>query len=245
MVRDRVGGSNVSIRAVLFDVGGPIDTEVTMEGLVDEAIRAELEAQGIFVSDAEYEAANTWAVDSFAPRTYEAIVWKLADGREDVARRVTDRFRARARQRVGERAPGDDLFEERPSIRDLLGDLQSRGLQLGIVANQGAATLPKLEAHGLAHFFQHMGMSGLTGLTKPDVRVFVGAADALGMQPEECVVVGDRVDNDIFPAKSVGMRAVLFRTGRHRNQMPRSHMEVPDATVETVDELAEALDALI
>lgn len=189
--------------------------------------------------------ANTWAVESFAPRTYEAIIWKLADGREDVARRVTDRFRANFWQRVGERAPGHDLFEERPGIRELLGSLQSRGLLLGIVATQSAATLAKLEAHGLAHFFEHMGMTGLTGLAKPDVWVFVGAADALGVELEECVVVGDRVDNDIFPAKSVGMKAVLFRTGRHRKQMPRSHMEIPDATVETVDELAEALEALI
>ena len=235
----------MSIRAVLFDVGGPIDTEVTGERLIDEAIHAELEADGIDVSGTEYEAANAWAVDSFAPRTYEAIIWKLADRREDVARRVMDRFRARFRQRVGERPPGHDLFEERPGIRDLLGDLQNRGLLLAIVANQGEATLPKLEARGLAHFFQHMGMTGLTGLVKPDVRVFLRAADALGVEPEDCVVVGDRVDNDIVPAKSVGMKAVLFRTGRHRNQMPRSHMEIPDATVETVDELAEALDALI
>ena len=235
----------MSIRAVLFDVGGPINTEVTAERLIDETIRAELEAEGIDVSDAKYEAANAWAVDSFAPRTYEAIIWKLADGREDVARRLTDRFRANFWQRVGERAPGHDLFEERPGIRELLGDLQNRGLLLGIVANQGAGTLPKLEAHGLAHFFEHMGMTGLTGLVKPDVRVFVGAADALGVESEGCVVVGDRVDNDIFPAKSVGMKAILFRTGRHLNQMPRSHMEIPDATVHTVNELAEALDALI
>ncbi len=235
----------MSIRAVLFGVGGPINTEITGERLLDEAIRAELEAEGIHVSDSEYEAANTWAVDSFAPRTYEAIIWRLADGREDVARRVTDRFRAGFWQRVDERAPGHDLFEERPGIRELLADLQNRGLLLGIVANQGEATLPKLEAHGLAHFFQHMGMTGLTGLVKPDVRVFAGAAEALGVEPEECVVVGDRVDNDIFPAKNVGMKAVLFRTGRHRNQMPRSHMEIPDATIETVDELAEALEALI
>ena len=53
----------MSIRAVLFDVGGPINTEITGERLIDEAIRAELEAEGIHVSDSEYEAANTWAVD--------------------------------------------------------------------------------------------------------------------------------------------------------------------------------------
>lgn len=58
-------------------------------------------------------------------------------------------------------------------------------------------------------------------------------------------MVGDRIDNDIYPAKSLGMAAILFRTGRHRDQQPRTFDEVPDAEVTTVDGLATALDALI
>ena len=35
-------------------------------------------------------------------------------------------------------------------------------------------------------------------------------------------MVGDRIDNDIAPATTLGMRTVLFRTGRHAAQQPRS-----------------------
>jgi hypothetical protein len=41
------------------------------------------------------------------------------------------------------------------------------------------------------------------------------------------------------------MRTILFRTGRHRAQQPRSWLEVPDAEVEDVDGLRAALYALV
>ena len=41
----------MSIRAVLFDVGGPINTEVDHERLIDEGIRAALEAALLWMLD--------------------------------------------------------------------------------------------------------------------------------------------------------------------------------------------------
>jgi putative hydrolase of the HAD superfamily len=66
------------IRAVLFDVGGPINTEIEHERRVDAAIRAVLAAERIVVSDAEYAAASDWAVEHFAPDAHMAIIWQLA-----------------------------------------------------------------------------------------------------------------------------------------------------------------------
>ena len=58
-------------------------------------------------------------------------------------------------------------------------------------------------------------------------------------------MVGDRIDNDVAPAKLLGMRAVLFRTGRHIAQSPRSHEEAPDAEVRDSAELRSALGRLL
>ncbi len=68
------------IRAVLFDVGGPINTEIEHERRVDAAIRAALAAERIVVSDAEYAAASEWAVEHFAPDAHTAIIWRLTRG---------------------------------------------------------------------------------------------------------------------------------------------------------------------
>ena len=58
-------------------------------------------------------------------------------------------------------------------------------------------------------------------------------------------MVGDRIDNDIAPAKALGMAAILLRGGRHRRQRPRSPAEEPDAVVTDVLELEAAIDALL
>jgi ribonucleotide monophosphatase NagD (HAD superfamily) len=58
------------------------------------------------------------------------------------------------------------------------------------------------------------------------------------------MMVGDRIDNDIFPARLLGMKTVLFRTGRHLEQQPRTLDELPDHTVRTVEDLEAAILAL-
>jgi FMN phosphatase YigB (HAD superfamily) len=57
-------------------------------------------------------------------------------------------------------------------------------------------------------------------------------------------MVGDRIDNDIVPARLLGMRTIRFKCGRHAAQEPRSWTELPDATVTTPDELAAAIDRI-
>jgi putative hydrolase of the HAD superfamily len=62
--------------------------------------------------------------------------------------------------------------------------------------------------------------------------------------PADCLMIGDRIDNDIVPARLLGMRTIRFRCGRHAAQEPRSWNELPDAEVTTVDDLVAAIDRL-
>ena len=221
----------MTIRAVLFDVGGPLDTEVAAEAYIDQQIRLALAAEGVAVSDVEYAEANDWAVQSFAPNGYQCIVWRL--GGPDVAARIGSlHFPGRA-------------FELRPGIDQVIRDLHAEALLLGLAANQPAAIIAELDRHGLGQYFTHREVSGHHGFRKPDVRLFLRACEDLGVDPEECIMVGDRIDNDITPAKLLGMRTVLFRTGRHIAQQPRSLADVPDAEAWSVEELQSALDELI
>ena len=58
-------------------------------------------------------------------------------------------------------------------------------------------------------------------------------------------MVGDRIDNDIVPAKMLGMIAIRLVSGRHADQQPRSGAEVPHADVHSVAELDRAIHRLI
>ena len=149
------------------------------------------------------------------------------------------------RQRVRAMVGNLDVFQLRPEIDGLLRRLRERGLRLGIVANQPQAARERLARAGIGDLFEHQGLSGVSGVSKPDPRAFAGAAEALGVPAGACIMVGDRIDNDIVPAKALGMAAILFRGGRHRRQRPRSAAEEPDAVVTDVRELEEAIAVLL
>ncbi|MEO6398501.1 MAG: HAD family hydrolase [Tepidiformaceae bacterium] len=223
------------LRAVLFDVGGPIDTEVISEAEKDRAIRAAMEAEGIEVSDAAYSAANDWAVAAFAPDTYASIIWRLASGDAQVAERAFAAFHGVEQTSVR------GGIELRSGIRALVEALHSRGILLGLAANQPRRAVAELDSLGVGRYFAHREVSGHHGFRKPDVRLFLRALEDMEVERDECVMVGDRVDNDIVPAKLLGMRTVLFRTGRHIAQQPRSVQEIPDAEVRSAEELTAEL----
>jgi putative hydrolase of the HAD superfamily len=225
------------IRAVLFDVGGPIDLETAFEATIDADIRAGLAREGFEVPEDAWQAAHRLAVETFAPSLYRAVIWRLTGGDMDASRRVYEWME--------ERAHGRDLFELRPGIAPVLEALSLRGLKLGLAANQPVAALDRLARAGVGHYFANRGISGVLGFRKPDVRLLLRACEELAVAPEDCIMVGDRVDNDVAPARLLGMRAVLIRTGRHAAQQPRSWDEIPDAEVEDAPGILRAIEALI
>ena len=227
----------MALRAVLFDVGGPINTEVEHERLIDADIVAALRAEGMSVDETSYADACAWAVEHFAPDAHTAIIWRLAGGDRALSERAHRTVLAGAHAR--------NTFQLRDGITDVIRWLHGERLSLGLAANQPTATLAVLDAHGVGQFFRHREVSGTHGFKKPDVRLFLRCCEELQVEPEECVMVGDRIDNDVAPARVLGMRTVLFRTGRHMGQQPRCAAEVPDAEVHNVAELRAALERLL
>jgi putative hydrolase of the HAD superfamily len=223
--------------AILFDVGGPLDMEFAWEIAVDGAIASACGLEGIRVDQALIDEASEAAVAAFAPDAYAHMIEALCGGDPRTVERV--------RQRVRAMTGNLDVFQLRPEIDGLLRRLRERGLKLGIVANQPQAARERLARAGIGELFEHQGLSGLTGFSKPDPRAFEAATEALGVASADCIMVGDRIDNDIAPAKALGMATILLRGGRHRRQRPRTPEEEPDVVVTDVLELDVAIDALL
>jgi putative hydrolase of the HAD superfamily len=99
-----------------------------------------------------------------------------------------------------------------PDIRETLARLRDTGLKLGIVSNT-FLTHSSLDRHlkefGILEFFPLRMYSHETPWRKPNVTIFNEAARRLGIEPQNIVFVGDRLDNDIKGAVKAGMIPVL------------------------------------
>jgi FMN phosphatase YigB (HAD superfamily) len=86
--------------------------------------------------------------------------------------------------------------------------------------------------------FDVIGMSDTWGLHKPDPRFFKRIATDLALPPEAIAYVGDRLDNDVRPARSAGMVAVFVRRGPWAwINVPRGEPEEASPVVESLAEL--------
>lgn len=104
---------------------------------------------------------------------------------------------------------GERLY---PDCAAVLAALKSK-YNLGIIANQPAGSERRLEQFGIRQYFDVVAASAEVGFAKPDPRIFEAAMAQMDCAPSECVMVGDRLDNDIAPAAALGMQTVWIKQG--------------------------------
>ena len=80
-----------------------------------------------------------------------------------------------------------------------------------------------------------------TGPEKPDPAIFDLALRHAGCAASEPVMIGDRLDNDIRPARLLGWRTMRVLQGPGRFQSPRDSWDEPDLTVANVTLIPPAL----
>jgi HAD superfamily hydrolase (TIGR01549 family) len=211
------------IDAVVFDVG---------ETLVDET--------------REY---GTWADWLGVPRhtfvsVFGAVIASGKDYRDtfqvfqpgfDLTAAREDRAAAGQPEWFGE----GDLY---PDVRSALSTLQASGVWVGIAGNQTVRAGGLLRNLNLPADL--IATSDDWGVQKPDTLFFEKVVDASpGNDPSKIVYVGDRIDNDLRPAKAVGLKTVYIQRGPwgwiFRNSPELD--QVADWRVKSLDEIPELI----
>ena len=131
----------------------------------------------------------------------------------------------------------ETMYEEAPAVIKAL----AQKYELGIIANQLDGLKERLEAFGLLQYFKYIISSWDVQVMKPDIRIFEYALGKANCKPQEACMIGDRLDNDILPAKSLGMKTVWIKQGFGALQKPESPTEEADYTIEKLTELLDIL----
>jgi FMN phosphatase YigB (HAD superfamily) len=182
----------MAIKAVFFDVG---------ETLIDET-----------------RLWSTWADWLDIPKlTFFALLGAVIE-RGEVHRRVFDLVRPdfdydreRAAQAAAGVPFGIDATDLYPDALPCLATLRAQGYLLGLAGNQPAEAEGLLRTLGLP--VDYIATSAGWGVEKPSALFFARLIQEAGCEPDEIAYVGDRIDNDVLPARAAGLLAIFLHRG--------------------------------
>jgi putative hydrolase of the HAD superfamily len=126
-----------------------------------------------------------------------------------------------------------------PDAATTLAWAKGAGYRLAVVTNRwfGRSLLEReLEGYALGRTFDALLVSCDVGWLKPHPEIYYAALNALGVEAEGAVMVGDSLRADVAGAKLLGMRAVWKRNGR-RHEQPGGSGIRPDAVIDDLWEL--------
>jgi putative hydrolase of the HAD superfamily len=189
------------IEAILFDWNNTLVQFTWDDDLLEEGHRAGLAAGG---SDQDAAAFTT---------RYRELVLNDATPNDDYGDLLRELGVADADAfSDAEHEVWRPAHEVLSSAQALLESLRSRGIKTALVANSwpDPARLLRadVEAFGLAEQFDAIVFSEEVGFRKPQPEIFLHALEQLGVEPENAMFVGDRLDSDVQGAARVGMATV-------------------------------------
>ena len=213
------------IDAVLCDVGGPVYTDDNFlwaaRRALDEA-RAARELEPVATGD--FMRVYRAAVQSQSTSIRGALAAEFL-GAAELKRELSQRIGPYWTHPVGTHFP--DALE-------LFRALHGR-VRIAVVANQEKSTVDALTRDGFAEYIDVWGISAAVGYEKPSPEFFAWALRECGSSPEHTVHIGNRLDTDVRPARSLGIGAVWVLRGEApesptEEQRAEADLVVPDLT---------------
>lgn len=104
----------------------------------------------------------------------------------------------------------ETYWQPMPGVHRVLNRLRDEGYRLGLISNAGdAADVYKLIYNArLGGYFDPVVISAEVGFRKPDRRIYEVLLQAWGLPPQNLVMIGDRLEQDILGAQMAGMHQI-------------------------------------
>lgn len=133
--------------------------------------------------------------------------------------------------------------DEKPykETEHVLKTLYEKGYSIGVIANQSLGTEKRLEDWGLLKYIKLVVASAEEGVAKPDKEIFLRALNRAECLPQNAVMIGDRIDNDIEPANKLGMKTIWVKQGFAIYQAPMNNFQQADYSVDRLLDILEML----
>lgn len=189
------------IRWVFLDVGNVVMNDDPVMGYLYETLHREILDSGLDLSFARLLAEREALIAAGGGGHWSVLAERYLGGA------AHERLMAETAEHLRPRYL--EYHNVIPGMEDAVAEL-AKEFSLGLIANQMKVAIPALEACGFGGRFQFAALSELVGLSKPDPALFTWALERAACRPEEAIMVGDRIDNDIVPAGRLGLWTLWF-----------------------------------
>lgn len=181
-----------------------------MTNPIVETVRAWLDAEGIDYDD--YAAVmRPWVIEAYQAGNGNPI--HALERGECTVEEFERVFASRMMCRDGRRVEAAGLLQRMfaatthcDPMHAAVYAVRDAGLRTGLLSNSwGVGDYPR---HLFPRMFDAVVISGEVGMRKPEERIFLHAAELIGLAPSECVFIDD-LEANVAAAEAVGMTGVL------------------------------------
>lgn len=155
---------------------------------------------GYYKSKKDYNSTKQETVELIGEDHDSLLITRLEDSKlsEEKKRKIKKLF-------------GDTEFFLYDDSEEVIKKLKQK-YKVAMISNVYDYTAKKIrvEFKDFLKNFDVVAISPEIGIMKPDPEIFNYVLNRLEVKPEEAVMVGDRVDRDIVPARELGMNAILI-----------------------------------
>jgi len=147
---------------------------------------------------------------------------------------------------LGDTLISEEDFKTFPCVREVLENLMGR-YKLAVICDtdaSGEMVQEIMEEAGILRYFDVVVISSEVGKTKPNEKIFRTALNKLGLQPNEVIMVGNRISRDILGGNKLGMKTVLVKWNNRYQEKVTNKLEKPNFTIKTLKELLPILNKL-
>ena len=217
-------------KLILIDVDGTLVDSVPDLSYCVNAMMRELD-----MPEHSEEKVREWVGNGVERLTRRALIGQL-DGEpdEELFRRAYPLFLDCYAVNTSKRS---SLY---PGIREGLDRLHAQDYVLGSVTNKAAQfTVPLLKDLGVYDDFAVIVAGDTLDKKKPDPAPLLYAAERMGVEPKDCLMVGDSI-SDVKAARAAGFQIVCMPYGyNHGNDIREAN---PDAVIDSLEYLDTLLD---
>lgn len=232
-----------SIKGIIFDYGGTIDTNGIhwAEVIWEEYCRNCIPLEKVLFREAYVYGERELALnpiikptDTFRTLLYKKIALQACFLHEkgiSMSKEQADIIAEGCYKKVLE------TLEKNYSVVEKI----SKHYPLTLVTNFYGNISVVLKEFSLNKYFPRIVESSVVGLRKPDPALFAMGVETFGLHPEEVLVIGDSYRKDIYPARTLGCKAIWLKKVCWEEETIIKGAE-PTAIIESLESLPSLLN---